>query len=528
MSDKAKQVLFDEEARLRLKQGIDQLADAVAVTLGPKGRNVGIDASFGSPTITSDGYSIAKEIELKDPFANMGASMGREVASKIKERAGDGTTTGLLLLRALVKEGVKNISAGANPIAIKRGMDLALAALLKEIDALSIKVKSPKETEHIATVSASGDKEIGSILSSCFAKVGTSGVVSIEDGKGTTTSTLTVEGMQIDRGYASSYFCTDTTKMIAEMDHPSILITDKKISSVHEILPILQHISMTGQELFIIADDIDGDALSTLIVNKLKGILKVSAIKAPAFGDRRKEILEDIAILTGAQVLSEEKGLLLKEANSDFLGKADRIVIGKEKTTLIGGKGNPKAIRSRVAEIDLALTKTTSSYEKEKLLERKAKLTTGVVLIQVGAATESEAKKKKQLFEDSLNATKAALEEGIVVGGGVTLLRARGALSHLKSTEEEKVGIELLRRACEAPFKQIVMNSGFDPAIALEESLRKGVSFGFNAETEKVEDLLKAGVIDPARVAKESLTLAVSMAGMVLLSESLIAEDTTV
>jgi chaperonin GroEL len=521
---KPKEIIFEEDARNALKEGIDRLADVVAITLGPKGRNVGLQTSWGSPTITSDGNSIAKDVELKDRFLNMGVAMGKEVAAKIKEKAGDGTTTGIILLRALVAGGVKNIASGANPIAIKRGMDKALEMILKEIDAMSLAVKKAEETKNIATVSASGNLEVGEKIAECFQKVGKTGVVAIEEGKGTETTIELVEGMQFDRGYLSAYFATNGEKLTVEMTHPSILITDKKISSAQEILPILQHVATTGQELLIIADEIEGDALSTLVVNKIRGTLKVAAVKAPAFGDRRKAILEDIAILTGATLVTEERGLLLREADPEVLGKADQVTINKEKTTIVGGKGNAKEIKARIAQIDAELAKTTSKYDAEKLEERKAKLQGGVAVIKVGAPTESEMKKKKQMYEDSLNSTRSALEEGIVPGGGIALLRASRASLNLKLSDEETVGAQILFKACEAPFKQIVLNTGFDPSVVLNEVIGKNKGFGFNAISEKVEDLLKAGVIDPSKVVKSSLSHAVSVAGIVLLSEALIAE----
>jgi chaperonin GroEL len=521
--NKPKDIVFDEEARNALRDGIDQLADVVAITLGPKGRNVGLQASWGSPTITSDGNSIAKDVELKDTFRNMGVSMGKEVAAKIKEKSGDGTTTGIILLRALVQGGVKNIASGANPIAIKRGMDKALETVLKEIDAMSLAVTKAEDTRNIATVSASGNKEVGEKIAECFNKVGKTGVVAIEEGKGTETTIELVDGMQFDRGYLSAYFATNQEKLIVEMSNPNILITDKKITSAQDLLPILQHIATTGQELLIIADEIEGDALSTLVVNKIRGTLKVAAVKAPAFGDRRKAILEDIAILTGATLVTEEKGIILRDAGADVLGKADQIVVDKEKTTLVGGKGSAKEIKARIAQIDAELANTTSNYDKEKLEERKAKLQGGVAVIKVGAPTESEMKKKKQMYEDSLNSTRSALEEGIVPGGGVALLRASRSCAKLKLSKEEDVGAQILLKACEAPFKQIVTNTGYDSSVVLSEVLGKEKSFGFNAITEKVEDLLKCGVIDPAKVVKFSLTHAVSMAGIVLLSEVLIA-----
>ena len=519
---KAKEIIFEDEAREKLAQGIDTLADVVAITLGPKGRSVGLQSSWGSPTITSDGNSIAKDVELKDTFLNMGVSMGKEVAAKIKEKSGDGTTTGIVLLRALVNAGIKNIASGANPISIKRGMDKALEVVLKELDAISLTVKDNKDTLNIATVSASGNTEIGSKIAECFEKVGKTGVVAIEEGKGTETSIELVEGMQFDRGYLSSYFATNSEKLTVEMSSPNILITDKKISSVQEILPILQHIATTGQELFIIAEDIEGDALSTLVINKLRGSLKVAAVKAPGFGDRRKALLEDIAILTGAQVVTEDKGLLLRDATAEVLGKADQIIVDKEKTTIVGGRGNSELLKGRIAQIDAELTRTTANYDQEKLQERKAKLQGGVAVIKVGAPTESEMKKKKQMFEDSLNSTRSALEEGIVPGGGVALLRA--SRSNIKLSKDEEVGAQILLKACEAPFKQIVSNTGFDPSVILNDVLEKEKSFGFNAISEKVEDLLLSGVIDPVKVVKNSLTHAVSMAGIVLLSEAVIAD----
>ena len=523
MTAKAKEILFEEDARKGLRDGIDRLADVVAITLGPRGRNVGLQASWGSPQITSDGHSIAKDVELKDRFANMGASLAKEVAAKIKERSGDGTTTGIVLFRALVQAGLKQIAAGANPTAIKRGMKKALDKVLKEIDQMALAVKDAKDTRSIATVSASGDADVGGMIAECFDKVGKSGVIAIEEGKSTETSIEMTEGMQLDRGYASPYFCTDGDRMIVQMQSPKILLTDKKISSIHDLLPILQAVAMAGDELLIIADEIDGDALSTLVVNKLRGSLKVAAVKAPGFGERRKAMLEDLAALTGAEVVSEEKGLLLKEAGADVLGCAEQVSIGKEKTTIVGGKGEAAKIRARVKQIEAEMKKTTNTYDKEKLEERKAKLSGGVAVIRVGAPTESEMKKKKQLFEDSLSATRSALEEGVVVGGGMALLRAAKSCASLKLDAEEAVGLSILVKACEEPFRQIASNTGFDASIVLEEVLQGKPTFGFNAVTERVEDLLSAGVIDPSKVVKSSLSHAVSMAGVVLLSEALIA-----
>lgn len=521
----AKEILFEEDARNALRKGIDELANVVSITLGPSGYNVGLQTNFGSPLITSDGASIAKDIEVKDPFINVGVSMGKEVASKIKEKSGDGTTTGIVLLQALVHAGAKNIAAGVSPIHIKRGLDKALEEILKQIDAKAISIKGHKETRSIATVSAGSNQEIGESISTCFEKVGKAGVITIEEGKATETSIEIVEGMEIERGYMSSHFCTNSEKLNCELENPAVLITDKKIQSAQELLPILQQIASTGSSLLIIADDIDGDALSTLVVNKLRGTLKVAAIKAPGFGDARKEILEDIAALTNAEVISEDKGLLLKEAGSEVLGQANRIIITKDKTTIIGCDGNAKAIKARITQIESSIKKAASNYDKTKLQERKAKLEGGVAVIKVGALTESEMKKKKQNFEDSLNATRAALEDGIAVGGGVTLIHAAKAMKDLRLTKEESIGVQILLRACEAPFRQIVKNTGYDPATMLEEALAKGPSFGFNAMTEKVEDLLKAGIIDPIKVIKTSLIHAVSMAGVILLTESIIATE---
>ncbi len=516
-----KELIFEEEARDKLREGIDQLADVVGVTLGPKGRNVGLQASWGAPSITNDGNSIVKDIELKDQYANMGVSLGKEVASKMKEKCGDGTTSSILLLRALVQNGVKNIASGSSPITLKRGMDKAVEAIVKEIEKTSIAIKDEKETQHIAIASASGNTAVGMMIADAVQKVGKAGVITIEEGKGTDDTIEMVEGMQFDRGYISAYFCTNAEALSVEMSGAKLLITDKKISSVQEILSILQSVATTATELLIIAEEIDGDALSTLVVNKLRGTLKVCAVKAPGSGDRRKAMLEDIAVLTGATLVSEETGMLLKDATGDVLGSAEKILVNKEKTTIVGGKGNSKQIQARVKHIEAEIAKSTSSYDKEKLEERKAKLSGGVAVIRVGAATEPEMKQKKQMFEDSLNSTQAAIEEGIVIGGGCALLRASKSVS-LELSGDESVGAKIVFKACEAPFKQIVSNTGFDSSVVLEEVLASGTHFGFNAMSEKVEDLLKAGVVDPAKVVKNGLRYAVSTAGVVLLSEALI------
>jgi chaperonin GroEL len=526
----AKELIFEEAAREKLREGIEKLADVVGVTLGPKGRNVGLQASWGAPTITNDGNSIVKDIEFKDQYLNMGASMAKEAAAKMKEKCGDGTTTTILLLNALVQNGLKNISSGASPIVLKRGMEKALEAVIKELNALSIPVKNEKETKNIAIVSASGNEEIGTFISDAIKKAGKGGVITIEEGKTTETAIEIVEGMQFDRGYMSAYFCTNAENLSVEMQNVKILITDKKISSVQEILPLLQGVATTAQELLIIADDIEGDGLSTLVINKLRGTLKVCAVKAPGFGDRRKAMLEDIAILTGATVVSEDAGMILRESTVEVLGEAEKIVITKDKTTVIGGKGDPEKIKTRVKQLENESKNAESPYDKEKIEERKAKLSGGVAVIRVGAPTEPEMRQKKQAFEDSLNSTKAALEEGIVPGGGIALLRASKAASKLKLQGDELTGAQIVLKACEAPFRQIVLNTGLDGSVILEQVLAGDVNFGFNAQTEKVEDLVISGVVDPCKVEKNALQLAVSSAGIILLSEVLIGnapdEDT--
>jgi chaperonin GroEL len=517
----AKEFVFEQEARNKLRNGINKLADVVGVTLGPKGRNVGLQASWGAPTITNDGHSIVKDVELKDQYENMGVSLGKEVASKMKEKCGDGTTSSILLLRALVHNGVKNIASGASPITLKRGMDKALEAVLGELEKIAIAINHDNEIKNIAIASASGNVAIGEMIADAVKKVGKEGVITIEEGKGVQTHVEMVEGMQFDRGYLSAYFCTNAEAMSTEMHQAKILITDKKISSIQEILPILQTVATTASELIIIAEDIEGDALSTLVVNKLRGTLKVAAVKAPGFGDRRKAMLEDIAILTGGTLISEETGTLLKDATVEMLGSAEKILITKDKTTIIGGKGSSESIQARIKQLEAESSNSTSTYDKEKLDERKAKLSGGVAVIRVGAATEPEMKQKKQMFQDSLSSTKAAIEEGIVIGGGCALLRA-GKSACLKLDKEETIGAQIVFDACGAPFKQIVSNTGLDSSVLLEAVLKSAPSFGFNAMSEKVEDLLKTGVVDPAKVVKNALRFAVSTAGVVLLSEALI------
>lgn len=530
MSGNPKELIFEEAARNKLREGIEKLADVVGVTLGPKGRHVGLQASWGAPKITNDGNSIAKDVELKDQYANMGVSIGKEVAAKMKEKCGDGTTSCILLLRALVQNGVKNIASGSSPIEIKRGMEKAVDAIIAKLEKLSIPIKNESDIHMIATASASGNEEIGKMIAEAFKKVGKAGVISIEEGKSTDTTIEIVEGMQFDRGYTSSYFCTNTENMRVEMHDPLILVTDKKISSVQELLPILQATAASSKELLIIADDIEGDALSTLVVNKLRGTLKICAVKAPGFGDRRKALLQDIAILTGATLITEEIGLSFKDADSSHLGSAEKILVTKESTTVINGKGEPDQIQARVKQIENEIQLCTSSYDKEKLEERKAKLTGGVAVIRVGAPTEPAMKQKKQMFEDSLSSTRAAWEEGIVPGGGIALLRAGKAVEKLKLNPEEMIGAASVLKACEAPFRQIVSNSGFDPSVYLERILSEKETIGFNAQSEQVEDLLKSGVMDPLKVVRNSLKFAASAAGIVLLSEALIGnapEDET-
>lgn len=524
MTTTPKEIVFEEEARELLLRGIKKLADIVAFTLGPKGRNVGLEKSWGAPTITNDGASIIRDIELKNKYENMGVSMAKEVVQKIKEKCGDGTTTGALLLSALVEAGIKQISAGASPIGIKRGMEKAVDVIVKEIEKAAIPIKSKQEKRNIATVSASGNQEIGELIAEAMEKVGSSGAITIEEGKSTETIIEVVKGMKFDRGYLSPYLCTNHEKMIVEMNNAQILLIDKKVSNIHELLPVLQSTAASGKELLIIAEDIEGDALSTLVVNKLRGTLKVAAVKAPGFGDRRKAMLDDIAVLTGATVISDDLGISLKEISDSSLGFAEKVSITKDNTTIINGSGTPQQINARIKQIDAEIAHTTSSYDKEKLEERRAKLTGGVAVIKVGAATETEMKQKKQMFDDSLSSTKAALEEGIVPGGGVALLNASKAIKDLKLQGDEKIGAKIVQLACETPLKQIATNAGLDGSIILNEVLKSPANYGFNALTEKVEDMVANGVIDPAKVVKNAIMHAYSAAGIVLLSEALIAD----
>ncbi len=525
MSTTPKEIIFEEAARDYLLTGVKKLADVVACTLGPKGRNVGLEKSWGAPMVTNDGASIIKDISLENQYENMGVAMAKEVVQQMKTKCGDGTTTGTVLLRALAEEGVKQIAAGASPIGIKRGMDKALEVIIKEIKKCATPVVNDTEIKNIATASASGNQDIGNMISEAMKKVGKKGVITIEEAKGMETKIEVVEGMQFDRGYISAYLCTDTEKSIAEFtNNPRILIVEKTITTIHEILPVLSALATSGSELLIIAEDIEADALSTLVINKLRGTLKVVAVKAPGFGDRRKAILQDIAVLTGATVIAEDSGITLKDLSTDVLGTAEKVIVSKETTTIINGSGKPESLKQRIQQIDHEIQNTTGSYEIEKLQERKAKLSSGVAIIRVSAATEPELKQKKQMFEDSLNATKAALEEGIVPGGGIAYLRGSQGLKTLQLTGDEAVGVRIVKTACEAPFKIIVTNSGHDGSVMLNEVMQAKFNVGFNAMTEKMEDLIASGVIDPAKVVINALVHAVSTAGIIVLSEVLIGE----
>jgi len=522
----AKELHFNVEARAALKRGVDQLAEAVKVTLGPKGRNVVIDKKFGAPTVTKDGVTVAKEIELSDPLENMGAQMVKEVATKTSDIAGDGTTTATVLAQAIFREGLKNVTAGANPMAIKRGIEKAVAAVVEELKKISVPTKGKKEIAQVGSISANNDQEIGDLIADAMEKVGKDGVITVEEAKGLETDLETVDGMQFDRGYISPYFVTDPEKMEAVLEDGFILIHDKKISSMKDLLPVLEKIAQQGKPLLIIAEDIEGEALATLVVNKLRGTLKVCAVKAPGFGDRRKAMLQDISVLTGGQVISEELGLKLENAVINDLGKAKRLVIDKDNTTIIDGNGDEKAIEGRIKEIKSAIDNATSDYDKEKLQERLAKLAGGVAVINVGAATEAEMKEKKARVEDALHATRAAVEEGIVPGGGVALLRAQRALKNLKFDDaEEQVGVEIVRRALEEPIRMIVQNAGAEGSLVVEKvRASKDDAFGYNALTDEYENLVAAGVIDPTKVTRTALQNAASIAGLLLTTEALVVE----
>src|SRR3984957_3140883 len=522
----AKELHFDIAARTSLKAGVDKLADAVKVTLGPKGRNVVIDRKFGAPTVTKDGVTVAKEIELADPIENMGAQMVKEVATKTSDNAGDGTTTATVLAQAIFREGLKNVTAGVNPMALKRGIDKAVAVVVEELKKISVPTAGKKEIAQVGTISANNDSEIGDLIAEAMEKVGKDGVITVEEARGLQTELETVEGMQFDRGYLSPYFVTDPEKMEAVLEDGLILIHDKKISSMKDLLPILEKVAQLGKPLLIIAEDIEGEALATLVVNKLRGTLRVAAVKAPGFGDRRKAMLQDVAVLTGGQVISEEVGFKLENAVLNDLGKAKRIVVDKDNTTLIDGAGASDAIQGRIKEIRSSIDKLTSDYDKEKLQERLAKLAGGVAVINVGAATESEMKEKKARVEDALHATRAAVEEGIVPGGGVALIRAQSVLKAFKAGDvDEQVGVEIVRRAIEEPIRIIVQNAGGEGSIVVEKVREsKDNNYGYNALTDKYENLVTAGVIDPTKVTRTALQNAASIAGLLLTTEALVVE----
>jgi len=520
----AKQIVFSEEAREKLIKGVDVLANAVKATLGPRGRNVLLEKTYGSPTITKDGVTVAKEIDLKDPFENMGARMLREAASKTNDTAGDGTTTATVLAQAMVHEGIRLVTAGANPMAIKRGMDKALAEVVKAIANMSKKVRNSDEIRQVATVSANGDKEIGQFISEAIDKVGNDGVITVEKGKGLKTEVEIVDGMQFDRGYLSPYFVTDPNNMTAVLEECYVLCYEKKISSIHDLLPLLQKIAQTGKPMLIIAEDIEGEALATLVVNKIRGILKVCAVKAPAFGDRRKEILRDISILTGGQFFSEDLGVKLENVTLDQLGRAKRIEITKDYTTIIEGAGKKKDIQARCEQIRRQIEETTSDYDREKLQERLAKLAGGVAVIRVGAPTESELKEKKDRTDDALNATRAAIEEGFVPGGGVALLRARKVLDNLKLEGDEGLGVALMKKTMAIPLIQIANNAGLNGELISAKLEEEKENVGLNADTGNIEDLIKAGIIDPAKVIRCALQNAVSVASMIITTECLVAD----
>lgn len=520
----AKDIIFSDNARNGLYEGVKKLADAVKVTMGPRGRNVLIQKSYGSPVITKDGVSVAREVELSDTLENMGASLVREVASKTADQAGDGTTTATILAHSIFKEGLRNITAGANPIEVKRGMDKASTAIIDELKKLSKDVKDKKEIAQVATISANSDESIGNLIAEAMEKVGKDGVITVEEAKGINDDLEVVEGMQFDRGYLSPYFVTNAEKMTCELEHPMILVTDAKIVSLKDLIPVLEQIQKIGKPLLIISDDVEGEALATLVLNRLKGVLNISAVKAPGFGDRKKEMLKDIAILTGATVITEELGLSLDKATLEDLGQAGRVVIDKDNTVIVDGKGDGEAVKARVGEIKSQIEKTTSEYDKEKLQERLAKLSGGVAVIKVGAATETEMKEKKDRVDDALSATKAAVEEGIVIGGGAALIKAASNVK-LELGGDEKVGAEIILRAIQAPLKQIATNAGYDAGVVADKVLgNKNANFGFNAATGEYVDMFEAGIIDPFKVERIALQNATSVASLLLTTEATIAE----
>jgi len=522
----AKKIFFDTSAREKLKVGVDTLADAVKVTLGPKGRNVILDKKFGAPSVTKDGVTVAKDIELKDPIENMGAQLVKEVASKTADSAGDGTTTATVLAQAIFTTGIKSVTAGANPMDLKRGIDKAVSSVVKNLKSQSKQISNNSEIAQVASISANNDKEIGDMIANAMEKVGKDGVITVEEAKGRETEVKTVEGMQFDRGYLSPYFVTNTDKMEAELDRPYILIYDKKISSMKELLPVLEQTAQSGRPLLIISEDVDGEALATLVVNKIRGSLKVVAVKAPGFGDRRKAMLEDIATLTGGQVISEERGYKLENATLEFLGVAEKIIVDKDNTTIVNGSGKKEDITSRISQIKTQIENTTSDYDKEKLQERLAKLSGGVAILYIGAATEVEMKEKKDRVDDALHATRAAVEEGIVPGGGVAYLRAIDALNDVKTyNEDESIGVNIVKTALEAPMRTIVANAGGEGSVVVNKVREGKADYGYNARDNKYENFFAAGIIDPTKVSRLALENAASIAGLLLTTECVIADD---
>ncbi|MFD3275806.1 chaperonin GroEL [Aquirufa echingensis] len=521
----AKELYFDSEAREKMKRGVDTLANAVKVTLGPKGRNVIIDKKFGSPSITKDGVSVAKEIELEDPVENMGAQLVKEVASKTADQAGDGTTTATVLTQAIYTIGSKNVAAGANPMDLKKGIEKAVEAIVANLKGQSRPITTSNEIAQVATISANNDFEIGTMISSAMDKVGREGVITVEEARGTETEVKTVEGMQFDRGYLSPYFVTNTEKMEVELEKPFILISEKKVSSMKELLPVLEGVAQTGRPLLIISEDVDGEALATLVVNKIRGALKVAAVKAPGFGDRRKAMLEDIAILTGGTVISEERGFKLENATIEYLGQAEKIIIDKDNTTVVNGAGSADDITNRVNQIKAQIENTTSDYDREKLQERLAKLSGGVAILYIGAATEVEMKEKKDRVDDALHATRAAVEEGIIAGGGVALIRAISSLDGLKGeNEDQTTGINIIRQAVESPLRTIVANAGGEGSVVINAVKGGKDDFGYNAREDKYENMIAAGIIDPTKVTRLALENAASIAGLLLTTECVIAD----
>ena len=521
----AKEITFDTSARDRLKKGVDKLADAVKVTLGPKGRNVILDKKFGAPSITKDGVSVAKEIELKDAIENMGAQLVKEVASKTADAAGDGTTTATVLTQSIFAHGIKNVAAGANPMDLKRGIDKAVIAVVENLKSQSKPIKGSEEIEQVATISANSDNEIGKMIAKAMDKVGKDGVITVEEAKGTETEVKTTEGMQFDRGYLSPYFVTNTEKMEAELDHPYILIYDKKVSSMKELLPVLEATAQTGKPLVIIAEEVEGEALATLVVNKIRGALRVAAVKAPGFGDRRKEMLKDIATLTGGRVISEETGMKLEDTTLEMLGRAEKVVVDKDNTTVISGAGKKAEIKGRIEEIKAQIESTTSDYDKEKLQERLAKLSGGVAILYIGAATEVEMKEKKDRVDDALHATRAAVQEGIIPGGGVAYIRAIEALKNLKTdNDDQATGVNIVRLALESPLRTIVENAGQEGSVIVNKVRDGKKDFGYNASENKFENFFAAGIIDPTKVARLALENAASIAGLLLTTEAVVSD----